>query len=104
MRGILAPRQFVNHDAVGVSEPPEAVQRLGEAAGVEINGPRPWDIRVHDDALYVRLLLQGSLGVGESSMDEMWGSDCLEETVARLIWADDRFDNGARRGGHALVA
>ena len=46
-------------------------------AGVAINGPRAWDIRVHNPALFKRILQEGSLGFGESS-DE---SKSIEELV-----------------------
>lgn len=56
-------------------------------ADVEINGTRPWDIRVHDDRLYQRVLAQGSLGLGESYMDGWWDADALDEFFAHILGA-----------------
>jgi len=52
-----------------------------------IDGGRPWDIMVHDDRFYQRLLTDGSLGMGESYMDEWWDSEQVDETISRLLRA-----------------
>jgi cyclopropane-fatty-acyl-phospholipid synthase len=59
------------------------------AAGIELNGSAPWDIRVHRPELYARVLAEGSLGLGEAYMDGWWDCDRLDEffhraTAARL--------------------
>lgn len=54
----------------------EIVQKLAEKADIRINGDRPWDIQVHNDDLYARVLKQGTLGLGEAYMDGWW--DCEE--------------------------
>ena len=41
-------------------------------AGIEVDGTRPWDIQVHDERLYGRLLAYGTLGFGEAYMDGWW--------------------------------
>jgi cyclopropane-fatty-acyl-phospholipid synthase len=83
-RGFVAPGSA----AAGPLEPPAALQRLASLADVAFNGAHPWDIRVHDPALYGRVLRGGSLGFGEAYMDGLWDSDQLDETLARLIRAD----------------
>lgn len=50
------------------------VIREFERAGVEVNGSRDFDIQVHDERFYRRLLAKGFLGFGESYMDGWW--DC----------------------------
>jgi len=54
---------------------------------VRFDGSRPWDIRVHDPAFYDRILRQGSLGFGEAYMDNAWESECLDETLHKLLSA-----------------
>jgi cyclopropane-fatty-acyl-phospholipid synthase len=49
-------------------------QSLSEIC-IRINGPNPWDIHMHDDGFYARLLKNGRLGLGEPSMKGWW--DCL---------------------------
>src|SRR5512137_3170906 len=64
------------------------VELLMSLADVEIGGGRPWDIRVHDDRFYERVLAEGSLGLGESYMDGWWDCDRLDEFVRRVMAAD----------------
>ncbi len=71
------------------------VRELLAVADVEIDGGRPWDIRVHDDAFYRRILAAGSLGLGESYMDGQWDCDRLDELSARLNRA--RLERHVRR-------
>ncbi len=66
---------------------PDVLIRLLEETDVRLNGDRPWDIQVHDSTLYDRILHQGSLGFGESYMDEDWDSECLDETLCKLLGA-----------------
>jgi len=57
-------------------------------AGVEINGNHPWDIKVHNDDFYHRVLTQGSLGLGESYMDTWWDCEELDQFVYRIVRAN----------------
>lgn len=52
---------------------------------VEIAGVRPWDIRVHDERFFSRVVADGSLGFGESYMERWWECDDLEEMCSRVI-------------------
>ena len=52
----------------------QVVEEYLGLADVKINASREWDIQVHDDRFYKRLLGSGSLGFGESYMDGWW--DC----------------------------
>lgn len=63
----------------------EIVSRLAGEAGIEIDGSRPFDIRVHDPAMFPRVIRQGSLGLGESYMDGQWDCEDLETTLFKLI-------------------
>jgi cyclopropane-fatty-acyl-phospholipid synthase len=56
-------------------------------AGVAIDGGRPWDLRVHDDRFYLRVLKHGSLGLGESYMDGWWDCERLDEFFFRVLRA-----------------
>lgn len=79
--------------------PPRFLEQLAAEGDVMFNGDRPWDIRVHDAAVYRRILRQGSLGFGEAYMDGLWDSDCLDDTMTRLI----RHDAGERIRGIAAL-
>lgn len=63
------------------------VQRLLAGADVHVDGDRPWDLRVNDPSFYVRVLAQGSLGLGESYMDGGWDCQALDQLLSRLIAA-----------------
>jgi len=54
-------------------------------AGIEINGKNPWDIKIHDDRFYKKVLSQGSIGLGESYMDGWWDCDELDQFFYRLL-------------------
>ena len=64
-----------------------AVRRLFEIAGVEIGGRRPWDIVVHRERFYSRVLGGGSLGLGEAYMDGDWDCEALDQLFDRVIGA-----------------
>lgn len=68
----------------------QQVQELIDHVDVEIDGDRPWDIQIHDDRLYSRVLREGSLGFGEAYMDGWWDVEQLDEFAYRM------FDSGIR--------
>ena len=61
------------------------VERAFSRADITINGHRPWDIHIHSDRFYPNVLFNGSLGLGESFMQEQWSTDDLEELFYRLV-------------------
>ncbi|MBW2568032.1 MAG: cyclopropane fatty acyl phospholipid synthase [Deltaproteobacteria bacterium] len=63
------------------------VEDLLSFGDVKINGDRSWDMRVHNDQLYPRLLVKGSLGLCESYMDGWWDCDRLDEFSDRILKA-----------------
>ena len=66
----------------------EATARsLLELAEIEINGPAPWDIQVHDTRFYQRVLANAHLGFGESYMDGWWDCEQLHTLLHRLLRA-----------------
>ncbi|ADZ90544.1 cyclopropane fatty acyl phospholipid synthase [Marinomonas mediterranea] len=73
------------------SSPPSELESwfsaLLEKAGVTLNGPQPWDIQVHNAALYTRALKRGSLGLGEAYVDGWWDCQQIEEFIRRIIIA-----------------
>ncbi|MFB6212739.1 MAG: class I SAM-dependent methyltransferase [Candidatus Magasanikbacteria bacterium] len=64
------------------------IKELGEKADIQINGDRPWDIKVHNDDFYKRILSQGTLGLGESYMDGWWDCERVDEMISKAIKAD----------------
>ena len=63
------------------------LQQLAERAEVGLDGVRPWDMTVHNDRLWRRIISEGSLGAGEAYMDGWWDCKALDEFFARIIRA-----------------
>jgi cyclopropane-fatty-acyl-phospholipid synthase len=65
----------------------QAIQDYLSPADVQINGDRPWDIKVHDPRMYKRVLAGGSLALGESYMDSWWDCKQLDELFCKILSA-----------------
>lgn len=65
----------------------EIVTELLRGAGVEIGGGNKYDINVLNEGFYKRVLVQGSLGLGESYMDGWWECEELDEFFNRILRA-----------------
>jgi len=72
--------------------PDHVIRRKAEGllglAGVAIDGDRPWDIRVHDERLFARVMAEGALGLGESYMDGWWDAQRVDEFITHVLRAD----------------
>lgn len=64
------------------------VEGLLKKADVTIGGDRPWDITVHDERLYNRVLRYGTLGLGEAYMDGWWDSTALDQFFTKVLSAN----------------
>ena len=63
------------------------VARMLAAADVQLDGGHPWDPQVHDERVFARILLRGSLGLGESYVEGWWDCDRLDELAHRMLRA-----------------
>ncbi len=82
---IHSPRTF--HDKPPRAPRSAAGRKFAEIfskAGILVNGGRPWDLRVHDERFYNRVLSEGNLGAGESYVDGWWDVDALDEFFTRV--------------------
>jgi cyclopropane-fatty-acyl-phospholipid synthase len=61
---------------------------LFSRAGIEVGGSDPWDIIVHNEDFYNRVLSRGSLGLGESYMDGWWDCEQLDEFFYHVLQTD----------------
>jgi len=82
---VVSLKLFTNY----LSDDPKgyALQLL-EKADIKINGDRPWDIQVHNEDLYARVMQQGSLGLGEAYMDGWWDCPALDQFFYKILSAD----------------
>jgi cyclopropane-fatty-acyl-phospholipid synthase len=62
-----------------------ALQELFDLSGIKINGDRPYDIHIHRDDLYARILKGGISAVGESYMDGWWDCEALDQLVDKVM-------------------
>lgn len=68
----------------------KVVRKIFEPSDVQINGSRPWDIRIHNHNFYERVLSGGSLALGESYMDGWWDGESLDQFFERIL--EDKLD------------
>ena len=66
----------------------EVISKLLASADVQINGSRPWDIKVHDDRLYARILRDRDLGAGEAYMEGWWDCEQLDALAEKFVATD----------------
>lgn len=77
------------------------IQAILTPAGISINGDNPWDIKVHDEKFYQRVLTQGSLGLGESYMDGWWDCERLDKFIYRILL--HKLENSVRQNHRLLL-
>ncbi len=63
------------------------ISELLSEAGISMNGKNPWDIQVHNDRFYQRVLCDADLGFGESYMDGWWDCEALDECINKITKA-----------------
>jgi cyclopropane-fatty-acyl-phospholipid synthase len=63
----------------------QVIQAALEKMGVQVNGSRPFDIQIHDERFYHRVLSEQSVGLGEAYMDGWWDCDRLDIFFERLF-------------------
>ncbi len=82
----------------------ETVADVLRIADIRVNGNRPWDLKIHDERFYQRLIDQGALGLAESYIDGFWDCDELEEFVSRVLRFElDRHAKRDRRAAALLI-
>lgn len=77
------------------------IRELLDQTEVQINGPQPWDLQVHDPRLYGRILRDGSLGLGEAYMEGWWDSPSIDGFIDRVLRA--RLDEKISRNGKMVM-
>lgn len=61
------------------------IQSVLAEVDIQINGDRPWDMQLHNENLYPRIINQGSLGLGEAYVEGWWDCLQLDELFARIL-------------------
>jgi cyclopropane-fatty-acyl-phospholipid synthase len=55
------------------------------SAGLQLNGPRDIDPQIHDKRTFLRVLLEGTLGLGESYVEGWWDCEDLAGLISKLL-------------------
>lgn len=63
------------------------IKDLFTRADIEVGGPDPWDIQVHDSRFFDRVLREVALGLGESYMDGWWDCPAIDQFIDRVLRA-----------------
>lgn len=63
----------------------DLVQNLLNYADIQLDGNRPWDIKIHNNLFYKRVINGGSLAFGESYMEGWWDCEKIDELVTRIL-------------------
>jgi cyclopropane-fatty-acyl-phospholipid synthase len=79
----------------------KVVRKILEPSDVQINGNRPWDIRIHNPNFYERVLSGGSLALGESYMDGWWDCEALDQFFERIL--ENRLDKKVKANAKQLL-
>lgn len=66
----------------------EVAEHLLDLAGITVNGNKAYDMQVHNEQLYRRLISDAALGLGESYMDGWWDTPALDQLIARVTAVD----------------
>ena len=61
------------------------IEELLNSADVEIDGNRSWDIQVHNEKFFQRVLSSGNLGLGESYMGGLWDCDKIDILIDKVL-------------------
>ncbi len=62
----------------------QIIANMLAAGGITINGDNQWDMQVHNEKLYDRILSDGSTGFGESYMAGWWDCENLDDLFFRI--------------------
>jgi cyclopropane-fatty-acyl-phospholipid synthase len=61
------------------------VEKFLSLADISLDGDRPWDIQVHNNDFFSRVLANGSLGLGESYVDSWWDCSHLDQFFEKIL-------------------
>ncbi|MBI5690519.1 MAG: cyclopropane fatty acyl phospholipid synthase [Verrucomicrobia bacterium] len=84
----------------------EIVTELLAGADIRTDGARAWDLHVHDERFYGRVLASGTLGFGESYIEGGWDCEAIDEMADRAARAhlDERVRGNLVNGWASAVA
>jgi cyclopropane-fatty-acyl-phospholipid synthase len=82
---MVSPRKLLY--ALDDKRAAETCREMLAKADIIVGGDRPWDVQVHDERLWPRLMRDGHLGLGEAYVDGMWDSEAPDQMLTKLVHA-----------------
>ena len=84
----------------------KTIRNLLSTAGITVNGAQPWDIQIHDQRFFERVLRDSSLGLGESYVDGWWDCEAIDALIDRVLRANlrEQVENNFRLAFQVLRA
>ena len=80
----------------------QILEQILDRADVRVNGDRPWDIKVRNPGFYSLVISRGSLGLGESYMEDWWDCEALDQFFDKILHAG--LDRHVKRSMGVLLA
>jgi len=82
------------------------IKDLLALAEIEVNGPHPWDIQIHNPDVYRRVLRDSTLGLGESYVEGWWDCEAVDQFIYRVLQVhlDEKIIHESRFLVQALLA
>ena len=68
-----------------MAQPPALIRAITDPVDVGFAGERPWDLQVHNPALFGDLIRRGSLALGEAYVRGDWDCAALDQLFTRLL-------------------
>ncbi|MDU8924986.1 cyclopropane fatty acyl phospholipid synthase [Pasteurellaceae bacterium LIM206] len=88
-----------------INKSKEIIHDMLNRIGITPNGSAPYDIQIHNEEMYNRVLTDGSLGLGESYMDGWWDCARLDQLFTKILEAhlDKKLPKHIRSLLHIIV-
>lgn len=64
------------------------IETILTSADIQIDGNKPWDIQIHNENFYNRIISKGEIAFGESYMDFWWDTEKVDELVCKILQAN----------------
>ncbi len=80
------------------------MRELLTLAGININGEQSYDIEVHNDAFFTRVMKDQALGLGETYIDGWWDCEAIDQFIDKILRAklDKKVKGSLKFQWHAL--
>lgn len=64
------------------------VSELLNFSGIHVNGDSPWDIQIYNEDFYSHVMKYGSLGLGQSYLNQWWECRQLDQFFEKIVRSD----------------